>query len=186
MNEREQSFGAMAIVLAGLAIGLLILGLGFNPDPVEESQAPEVATATPTPSPTVDPEATPTTVPTATPTPSPTPDPGYLPPNEVKVLVANGTDIPGRAAIASDLLIGRFGYNALPRNVNRDLNQLPDTIYHLDGYDANAREVGDALGFDRSVLAPMPTDPPVDDIDDAHILVILGVLPPEPTAEPAQ
>ena len=99
-------------------------------------------------------------------------------------MVANGTDIPGRAATATDLLIAQRGYNAFPNNVNRDVNLLPFVVYHLDDYDANAREVADLLDIDRSLLAPMPIDPPVDDLDDAHILVILGIDPPDPDATP--
>jgi hypothetical protein len=99
----------------------------------------------------------------------------------VKVLVANGTDIAGRASAASDTLIANFGYNAVSVNVSRDLNTLPFVVYHIDRYDANAREIADALGVDRSTLGLMPDNPPVDDLEDAHILVILGV---EPVAEP--
>lgn len=178
MNLQDHSARALALVLAAAAIGALILGLGFqpNPDP-DPSAAADVATAEPTPTPTVDPNSTPEPTPTPTPTLTPTPDPNYQVPNLVKVLVANGTDIAGRASVAADTLIANFGYNAVPNNVSRDVNTLPFTIYHLDVYDANAREVADALGIDRSSLELMPLDPPVSDLDDAHILVILGVEP---------
>ena len=188
--NREQTLRAGALVATALVIGLALLGLGFD-DPDPAAQGPVATpTVTPTPEPTVDPFATPTPTPSATPTPSPTPDPDLLPQAEVKVLVANGTDRPGRAGSATELLIARRGYNAFPANVNRDVNLLPYAVYHLDGYDANAREVADLLDIDRSLLAPMPIDPPVDDLDDAHILVVLGFdepeVTPEPGAEPTQ
>ncbi len=186
---REQTLRAGALVATALVIGLALLGLGFD-DPDQATQGPQpTPTLTPTPAPTVDPFATPTPTPSATPTPSPTPDPDLLPQAEVKVLVANGTDRPGRAGAATELLIARRGYNAFPANVNRDVNLLPYAVYHLEDYDANAREVADLLEIDRSLLAPIPIDPPVDDLDDAQILVILGFdepdATPEPGAEPA-
>ena len=185
MNDREQTLGAVALVATALAIGLLVLGLGFEGTDAQRASGPTpTPTLTPTPAPTVDPFATPTPTPSATPTPSPTPDPDIREQAGVRVLVANGTDVPGRAAAATDILIARRGYNAFPDNVNRDVNLLPFVVYHLDDYDANAREIADLLDIDRSLLAPMPIDPPVDDLDDAHILVILGVAPPDPDATP--
>lgn len=185
MNDPEQSKRAVALVAAALAIGLVVLGLGFDGVGTDLADGPRpTPTLTPTPAPTVDPFATPTPTPTATPTPSPTPDPDLREQAGVRVLVANATDVIGRAATATDLLIAQRGYNAFPANVNRDVNALPFAVYHLADYDANAREVADLLGIDRSLLGPMPADPPVDDLDDAHVLVILGIDPPDPEASP--
>ena len=185
MNDREQTLGAVALVATALVVGLLVLGLGFEGGDADEAAGPPpTPTLTPIPEPTVDPFATPTPTPSATPTPSPTPDPDLLEQAGVRVLVANGTDVPGRAAAATDILIAQRGYNAFPANVNRDVNLLPYVVYHLEDYDANAREVADLLDIDRTLLAPMPIDPPVDDLDDAHILVVLGQDPPDPDATP--
>ena len=126
MNDREQTLGAVALVATALVVGLLVLGLGFEGGDADEAAGPPpTPTLTPTPEPTVDPFATPTPTPSATPTPSPTPDPDLLEQAGVRVLVANGTDVPGRAAAATDILIAQRGYNAFPANVNRDVNLLP-------------------------------------------------------------
>lgn len=183
MNEAEQTPRALVLVAVAVVLGALVLALGFDTGATPEADAGP-PTPIPAPTATVDPNATPTAVPTATPEPTPTPDPDYRQPNEVKVLVANGTDIPGRASGGADSLIGQHGYNALPVNVDRDVNQLPDAIFHLDSYDANAREIAATLGIDPAVIAPMPSDPPVANLDDAHIVVVLGLIPPTPTPEP--
>lgn len=188
MRDSRQTTGALMLVALALVIGIIVLAVGFD-DPDEAAQAglPQpTATPEPTPEPTVDPNATPLPTETPAPSPTPTPDPDRIEPSTVRVLVANGTDVPGRASAATDLLIATYGYNAFPTNVSRDVNELADAVYHLEGFEANAREIADLLEIELSAIAPMPSDPPVEDLDDADILVILGIIQTEPEPTPGE
>lgn len=93
------------------------------------------------------------------------------PPGEVTVRVGNGARRPGVAGAGTEALEAA-GYPALsPKNGPT----MDDSVaYYVDGYMADAARVAEVLGLEPTQIAPMPSDPGVD-IDEAHVIVILGV-----------
>ena len=104
------------------------------------------------------------------------------PPAEVRVLVANGTEISGAAGAIREVLISDQGYNGLPA-VNAATEEVPDFsfVYYANGYELDARNVGLIIGVDSANVLPMPAALPVEDLAEANVLVLLGsdLYPPE-------
>ena len=104
------------------------------------------------------------------------------PPSEVRVLVANGTDVGGAAGAIREVLISDQGYNGLPP-VNATSEEVPEFsfVYFANGYELDARNVGLIINVDSTNVIPMPAALPVADLAEANILVLLGsdLFPPE-------
>ena len=104
------------------------------------------------------------------------------PPPEVRVLVANGTEISGAAGAIREVLISDQGYNGLPA-VNATTEEVPDFsfVYYANGYELDARNVGLIIGVDSANVLPMPAALPVADLAEANVLILLGsdLYPPE-------
>ena len=104
------------------------------------------------------------------------------PPPEVRVLVANGTEISGAAGAIREVLISDQGYNGLPA-VNASTEEVPDFsfVYYANGYELDARNVGLIIGVDSANVLPMPAALPVADLAEANVLILLGsdLYPPE-------
>ena len=104
------------------------------------------------------------------------------PPPEVRVLVANGTEISGAAGAIREVLISDQGYNGLPA-VNAITEEVPDFsfVYYANGYELDARNVGLIIGVDSANVLPMPAALPVADLAEANVLILLGsdLYPPE-------
>jgi len=104
------------------------------------------------------------------------------PPAEVRVLVANGTDVGGAASAIREVLISDQGYNGLPP-VNATSEEVPEFsfVYFANGYELDARNVGLIINVDSTNVIPMPAALPVADLAEANILVLLGsdLYPPE-------
>ena len=104
------------------------------------------------------------------------------PPSEVRVLVANGTEIGGAAGAIREVLISDQGYNGLPP-VNATSEEVPEFsfVYFANGYELDARNVGLIINIDSANVIPMPAALPVADLAEANILVLLGsdLSPPE-------
>jgi len=104
------------------------------------------------------------------------------PPAEVRVLVANGTEVGGAAGAIREVLISDQGYNGLPP-VNATTEEVPEFsfVYYANGYELDARNVGLIIGADSANILPMPAALPVTDLAEANILVLLGsdLYPPE-------
>ena len=104
------------------------------------------------------------------------------PPSEVRVLVANGTDVGGAAGAIREVLISDQGYNGLPP-VNATSEEVPEFsfVYYANGYELDARNVGLIINVDSTNVIPMPAALPVADLAEANILVLLGsdLYPPE-------
>lgn len=92
------------------------------------------------------------------------------PPSEVRVLVANGSGVPGVAGQRSDAL-GAAGYVTLePANAA----PTPTTqVLFVEGFQSEASAVATALGFAPTAVQPLPDPPPVDPLD-ANVVVVLG------------
>lgn len=104
------------------------------------------------------------------------------PPPEVRVLVANATEISGAAGAIREVLISDQGYNGLPA-VNAATEEVPDSsfVYYANGYELDARNVGLIIGVDSANVLPMPAALPVADLAEANVLILLGsdLYPPE-------
>ncbi len=104
------------------------------------------------------------------------------PPSEVRVLVANGTDVSGAAGAIREVLISDQGYNGLPP-VNATSEEVPEFsfVYYANGYDLDALNVALIINVDSRNVIPMPSALPVADLAEANILVLLGsdLYPPE-------
>lgn len=93
---------------------------------------------------------------------------------EVAVLVANGgsgNDVAGRMVEILD----RRGY---PNAVAIDANDIATSVvYYSPGYEVDARAVWQRVfptAGRADAVKPMPANPPVDDLADAQILVVLA------------
>ncbi|MEM7286573.1 MAG: LytR C-terminal domain-containing protein [Actinomycetota bacterium] len=97
------------------------------------------------------------------------------PPAEVRVLVANGTTVAGAAGRTADELQTNRGYNGLtPTNTISGVSVESSAIYYAAGYELDARQIAQILNAAPEAVAPMPSDPPVGDLAEAHVLVVLG------------
>jgi hypothetical protein len=47
-------------------------------------------------------------------------------------------------------------------------------VYYTEGFQAEAQAVAASLGAPAEAVQPMPTPPPVADIQGAQVLVVLG------------
>jgi len=100
-----------------------------------------------------------------------------LPPEDVTVLVANASGIPGAASKVGETLAAE-GYNiAEPDNAKEP--SATTTVYFIADFEAEAQAVAEALGLDPEadgVVAEVPTPLPTQDenLGAAQILVILG------------
>lgn len=105
----------------------------------------------------------PTTVPPPTTAPA-------KPPKDVKVIVANGSDVNGAAGNAKSAL-DPGGYNMLaPANAPK----VPETsVYFSPGYEADAAAVAAALGLPDTTIKAIPAPPPFD-TKGAHVAVVIG------------
>ena len=93
------------------------------------------------------------------------------PPSEVKVLVANGSGTNGAAGGATDALEALGYVTGTPANAER----VPATVvYYTDGYQVEAEALAEAIGAAPTTVTPMPAVAPVDDLQLANILVVIG------------
>lgn len=169
--------GALLVAI-GVLVGVLVLGSGLSsPGPssvsVDSASGADSTTTTTaaggeTTTTTAAGGATSTTLPTTSTTTGTTP--GTNPPNEVRVLVANGTDIPGAASQIQSQLVA-LGYNALsPQN---GPTSPTSWVYYEPGYEGDAAAIATSLGMVQDQVAPMPSPPPMDTLE-ANILVLIG------------
>ena len=182
---------ALLIVGVAVAIGLLMLWKGLDSSPVAaDRQAPALTddvpvadpvpgatgSATTTEPPTELPDAVvPTsTVPTTTEALFPTPTHA---PNEVKVLVANGSGVSGAAGKVTDMLSPLGWAMESPSNAAKTGTTR---VYYRTAYLADARKIVDHFGEIPSLLEKMPTGGPAvpakaeDRVANADIVVVLG------------
>jgi hypothetical protein len=92
-------------------------------------------------------------------------------PSEVKVLVANGSGTDGAAGGATDALEALGYVTGTPANAER----VPSTVvYFTEGYEREAGALAEAIGAPPAAVTPMPAVAPVDDLQLANVLVVLG------------
>jgi hypothetical protein len=174
----------VAVILAAVAVGALLMWLGYSNDNVEATgdDTAQVAddgggddsSSTDGDETGGDDGATTTTDTTSTTTTTTTaPAPTARPPAEVNVLVLNAAvgkpGIAGRGA----KIVEQAGYATLdPDNANNDQET---EVQYAPGYEADAVGVAQAFGLDESVVVPFPDTLNVDEPGDAHVIAIIGL-----------
>jgi hypothetical protein len=93
-------------------------------------------------------------------------------PQDVKVLVANGTSTPGLAGRISDALHAK-GYNTLA-GTNSSEKPSATIVYFQPSYSGDATSLASKLNLPSSAVQTMAQPPPVANLNGADILVILG------------
>jgi hypothetical protein len=94
------------------------------------------------------------------------------PPSEVKVLVANATQVQHAAGDATQFLISH-GYAGLAP-VNATAQRSSTTIYFEPGYEGAAFEVATVLGVALTDVQPVSSDMPVASSEGADVIVVEG------------
>lgn len=94
------------------------------------------------------------------------------PPSEVKVLVANGSSVDGAAGAQTDELEALGYVTASPDNAQDRVSAT--VVYYTVGFRPEAEELADELGLAESSVAELPAVAPVDDMQLANVLVVLG------------
>ncbi|MGB5756232.1 MAG: LytR C-terminal domain-containing protein [Acidimicrobiales bacterium] len=99
--------------------------------------------------------------------------PSVRPPAEVRVLVLNGAKTQGIAARGTEALLAEGYQTAAPKNAT---TQRPSAVLFIEGYQAEATEVASVYGPGLETLVqPLdPADPPIDDMQDAAVIVVIG------------
>ncbi len=94
------------------------------------------------------------------------------PPDQVKVLPANGTSTAGLGAQTGEFL-RRNGYNTLaPIDANRDLDAT--IVQFRSDFEPEARAIAQLLQLPASAVRPLDDNPPVGDTRGADVIVAAG------------
>ena len=106
-------------------------------------------------------------------TPATTPTPTTAPakaPKDVRVIVANASDVNGAAGNAKKVL-DPVGFNVLaPSNATK----VPESgVFFTAGFEADAAAVATALGLPATVVKALPAPPPFD-TKGANVAVVIG------------
>ena len=175
------------LIIAVITVGIIVLNQGFDKDnsatsaPALSTQEPlndtqeqnqEIEEETTTPSEVASEENTGGEGNEGS---QPTSTSVLHPPAEVRVLVANGTDVTGAAGATLDTLVANAGYNGV--GAVNDLGEevlLETFIYYAQGYDLDAQNVRLIINGDSSNVLPLPETLPIDDLSDANVLVHVG------------
>jgi cytoskeletal protein RodZ len=97
------------------------------------------------------------------------------PPAEVRVLVANGTEVSGAAGATLDTLVATSGYNGVNAVNDTEENILEKTyVYYSQGYELDALNIAIIINAKSEFVFPMPIEVPIDDLLDANVLVHVG------------
>ena len=103
---------------------------------------------------------------------------------QLKIIVANGSNIKGVAKKAKDQLAAA-GYS-LTTAVDASASVPNSIVYFVAGADADARAVAEKIGLAPDLVALMPTSPPIkQQLGDAKILVVLSSDSPQAGGTPA-
>ena len=172
------------LIIAVITVGIIVLNQGFDKDTSSssvsvpstqetEEQTQEIEQETTTPPEVLSEENNGGEVNEGSPSTSTS---VLHPPAEVRVLVANGTDVTGAAGATLDTLVANAGYNGVGAvNDNVEGQVLLETmIYYSQGYDLDAQNVRLIINGDSSNVLPLPETLPIDDLSDANVLVHVG------------
>ncbi len=93
-------------------------------------------------------------------------------PQDIKVLVANGTSTAGLASRISDRVKG-FGYNPLA-STNSSQKPASTIIYFQPSYSNDAAALAGRFALAPTAVQAMPQPPPVANLNNANILIVVG------------
>ena len=141
------------VVIVAVLVGLLLLGRGYDNSSSEISGPGNSIT-------TVAPDSS-TTIPS-----------GNVNPADVKVKVANATNVVGLATKTRDSLLQR-GYTSVSVG-DSTTKQEASTVFYAPGAESAAAGVAQALGLAPTVVGPLPNPSPVA-LGDAVVLVMAGL-----------
>lgn len=95
------------------------------------------------------------------------------PPAQVKVLVANGSDVNGAAGAQTDALEALGYVTADPTNTDQKVTST--VVYYTVGFQAEAEALAQQIGVDpATAVQPLPTPAPVPDLQLSQVLVVVG------------
>ena len=99
--------------------------------------------------------------------------PSLRPPAEVKVLVLNGAQTQGIAARGTEALLAASYQTAAPKNA---ATQRPSAVLFAESYQAEALAVAAVFGTGlEGLVQPLdPADLPIDDTQEANVIVVIG------------
>lgn len=174
--------GALLVLFAVL-IGVVVLARGLDaPDSNQGANVQTSAQSTTTqatettnaaqPAPVSPPVSV--TQPTTTTIPPPPPPPTPLPRDraQVRVQVANSTNACG-AAGALTRKLSAAGFNTLGA-INASPEREASFAYYTEGYEVDAQVVAGEAPLDFANIRPMPNELISEDVDDPHVLVVIG------------
>lgn len=99
------------------------------------------------------------------------PEAEVRPPGEVVVAVANASGVQGAAAAQTDA-IAAGGYQTGTAGNAPDSSETTQ-VMAIDGFEAEAAVLAEAIGAPEGAVQPM-SDPPPLDIEGIHLVVVLG------------
>ncbi len=167
-------FRGVILVVIGIIIGVVILA--STVDEADDTGSAATTTAQAASSTTSTTAATTATQP-ATPVATTQPvviSPQPHSPSEVRVQVANATDISGAAGrLTNQLTVA--GYIGLPAiNAPAEVTPLSQSIiYYEPNYLADANQIASLLGATPNQVLPLPVPSPIV-TDSAHVIVVIG------------
>jgi hypothetical protein len=144
------------LIAAAVLLGIVLLRATDSPEPFADIESGGGATTTTT----ADTEATSTSTTAATRSPA-----------EVKVLVANGSDVAGAAGRVKDELAAK-NYNVLAAT-DATGTASASVVYFNEGFEAEAAALAAQFPTPPAVQ-PMPAQPPVSDLRGADVLVVIA------------
>ncbi len=93
-------------------------------------------------------------------------------PQDIKVLVANGTSTPGLAGKVSNVVHAK-GYNTLA-STNSTQKPAASIVFFQPSYSADAAALAGKLNLPGTAVQAMPQPPPVANLNGANILITVG------------
>lgn len=93
-------------------------------------------------------------------------------PQDIKVLVANGTSTPGLAGKISNIVHAK-GYNTLA-STNSTQKPAASIIYFQPSYSTDAAALAAKLSLPPTAVQATPQPPPVSNLNNANILIVVG------------
>ncbi len=171
----------VAVILAAVAVGAILMWLGYSDQTVDASSEESSQTATDDGAAdgstddgaTTDGDITTTAPPTTEATTTTAPPAVARPADQVKVLVLNAAVNKRGIAGRGTAIVEQAGYVTLKAG-DAKKDQATEIQYAPD-YEADAIAVAETFGLDSSVVVPFPSELNTDDPGDANVIVIIGL-----------
>jgi hypothetical protein len=162
-GDQQTTIGIALIALA-VVLGLVFLVKGFSDDDgLVASDTPETTSTT---VPEVDRDAPPV-IDSSTTVPLTIREPGDVP-----VLVANGSGVNGAAGRLAETLRAEE-YDVV--NTANALQTVTETqVLYAEGFQTEAETLAEVLGLTAAAAQPLGEPAPVDDLEGAEVVVVIG------------